>query len=66
MTVKELIEELKNYDQNLELEILVKKYNSNSEVVDETIENIKRIIYNHELTGEERDSLRLEIVMYEE
>lgn len=66
MTVNDLVEELKNYDQDLELEILVKKYNSDSEKLDESIEEIKNITHIHSLTGEEEDSLRLEIVMLEE
>lgn len=67
MKVKDLIKELKRYDKNIPVEILVQRYNmSQEETVDETIESINNIIYTHDLSDDKDDSLRLRIVLYEE
>ncbi|MCI9434054.1 MAG: hypothetical protein HFI86_02095 [Bacilli bacterium] len=67
MTVKDLIIELKKYNEDSEIKIHLKKYStSQDKIVDNTYEDITKITHEHHLDNTDSDLLGLEITIYED
>lgn len=67
MTVKDLIIELKKYNEDSEIKIHLKKYSaSQDKIVGNTYEDITKITHEHYLDNTDSDLLGLEITIYED
>lgn len=67
MTLKELKEELKKYNDDSILKIKVKKFSeSQVQIVDETTEDLDKITFEHFLDNSDYDYVNLEVTLYEE